>query len=84
MPNTLTAKEIAQRFDTDPRTLRKFLRADAKANSTETPGKGSRYAIEARQVKSLQRRFNAWIAQRNQNQANEAESPVDPDSPNDA
>lgn len=57
-----TPKEIAGRFGTDPRTLRKFLRSDAKANGTETPGKGSRWAIEARTLKSLQKRFNAWDA----------------------
>jgi hypothetical protein len=61
MTKVLTAKEVAQALDTDPRTLRKFLRADAKANGTETPGKGSRYAIEAKQVRSLKTRFNRWI-----------------------
>lgn len=61
---TLTPKEIAQRFDTDARTLRKFLRHEAKVNSTETPGKGSRWAIESKSVRSLQRRFNAWNAAR--------------------
>lgn len=58
---TFTAKEIAAKFETDARTLRKFLRSDARAQGTETPGKGHRYAIEARQVRSLQKRFNDWV-----------------------
>ncbi len=62
MTNTLTAKEIAAKFSTDPRTLRKFLRSDAKANDTETPGKGARYAIAAKDLRSLKTRFNAWNA----------------------
>ena len=59
---TLTAKDLAGKLDTDPRTVRKFLRSDAKQNGTDTPGKGSRYAIEAKQVRSLQKRFDAWSA----------------------
>lgn len=74
---TLTAKEIATRFNTDPRTLRKFLRNDAKVNDTETPGKGSRYAIEAKSLKSLQKRFDAWIAAKATNTPNPADSPID-------
>lgn len=61
---TLTAKEVATRFETDARTLRKFLRADAKALEAETPGKGSRYAIEAKSLRSLRKRFDAWVADR--------------------
>lgn len=65
---TLTAKEFAARVNSDGRTVRKFLRADAKANGTEAPGKGSRWTIEAKQVRSLTTRFNAWKA------ANEAKA----------
>lgn len=63
--STITAKELATRLDTDARTVRKFLRSDAAAGNAEgTPGKGSRYAIEAKQVASLKKRFNAWNAAR--------------------
>ncbi len=61
---TLTAKEVADKFGTDGRTLRKFLRKDAKDQGTETPGKGGRYQIEAKKVASLQKRFSAWDAAR--------------------
>jgi hypothetical protein len=62
---TITAKELANRLDTDPRTVRKFLRDNAKAQGGEvgkdTPGKGKRYAIEAREVASLKKGFAAWV-----------------------
>lgn len=52
--------QVAEKFETTPRTLRKFLRSpegmDAKV------GKGQRWGIEAKKVASLQKRFNAWQA----------------------
>ena len=68
MTKIITPKELAVQLDTDARTVRKFLRSDAKANGTETPGKGSRWEIEARSVRSLQKRFNAWNAARAEKQ----------------
>lgn len=59
MATMLTAKEIAQKLETTPRTLRKFLRSDEKV---ESPGKGGRYSIQANQVTALKRRFDAWVA----------------------
>lgn len=59
---TLTTTEIAADLDTTPRTLRKFLRADAKAQGNTTPGKGSRYAIEKRDMRALRSRFAKWVA----------------------
>lgn len=52
--------QVAEKLETTPRTLRKFLRADAREQGTETPGKGSRYSIEGKQLASLKKRFNAW------------------------
>lgn len=60
MTTKLTAKELAVRLDTDPRTLRKFLRTHNRANGADTPGKGSRWEIEAKQVRSLKKAFIAW------------------------
>jgi hypothetical protein len=59
---TLTVKEVAIKLDTDPRTLRKFLRSDA--STIDPVGKGARYAIEAKAVRSLTTRFKAWDAAR--------------------
>lgn len=57
---TITATELAAELGTTPREVRKFLRADAKANEGTTPGKGSRYAIEKKSVAGLRKRFAAW------------------------
>jgi len=73
---TLTTNEIAADLNTTPRTLRKFLRADAKAQGATTPGKGSRYAIEKRDMRALRTRFNKWVAA-NEAKANDAEGPAD-------
>lgn len=61
---TLSAKEVAEKFGTDARTVRKFLRKNAENDGVETPGKGGRWGIEAKKVASLQKRFDAWHAAR--------------------
>jgi predicted transcriptional regulator len=61
---TLTTKEIAEKIGTEPRTLRKFLRSEAVESGgkvgEDTPGKGGRYSIEAKEFRGLQKRFEAW------------------------
>lgn len=59
MATTLTPKEFAQKVDSDPRTVRKFLRSEIG-----TVGKGQRWAIEAKQVRSLTSKFSKWDAAR--------------------
>lgn len=58
----LNAKDIAARLDTDTRTLRKFLRSPA--SGIDPVGKGGRYNIEAKAMRSLTTRFAAWDANR--------------------
>lgn len=55
---TMTTNDAALALETDPRTLRKFLRSDA--SGLESVGKGSRYAIEKRDLRSLRTRFAKW------------------------
>ena len=57
-----TTTEVAEKFETTPRTLRKFLRADAKNREVADtlPGKGSRYAIEGRDLQAMKKRFKKW------------------------
>lgn len=57
MTATATTAELAAEFDTTPRELRKFLRAEDRG-----VGKGARYALPAtkRDIKSMRTRFNAW------------------------
>ena len=70
--STITPKEFAAKVGSDGRTVRKFLRSDAGFDSKV--GKGQRWAIEAKQVKSLTTRFNKWNEAR---QAKQDESPAD-------
>lgn len=76
----ITAKEFAAKVGTDGRTARKFLRADAKEQGTDAPGKGSRWAIEARSVKSLSKRFAAWDAARTAAESDEGSDEVEVDA----
>lgn len=55
MSTTYTPKEIALKFDTDARTVRKFLRSEVG-----TVGKGQRWAIEAKDMRSLKSKFTKW------------------------
>lgn len=64
MTKMLTPKELAEKFETDARTVRKFLRKDARDNGAETPGKGSRWEIDSKSVASLRKRFIIWSAAR--------------------
>lgn len=59
-----TTAEVASKFGTTPRTLRKFLRSNARSTGTadSLPGKGSRYALEGKALKGLQSQFAKWEA----------------------
>jgi hypothetical protein len=61
MATILSTADLAAALDTTPRTLRKFLRSDA--SGIDGVGKGSRYSIEAKQVRSLRSRFAKWAAE---------------------
>lgn len=56
-----TTASLAEAFDTTPRTLRKFLRAEGMG-----VGKGSRYSLPAskREVNALNKKFAAWVEAR--------------------
>lgn len=55
---TTTAQEFAAKVGTDGRTVRKFLRSVTPKD--EQPGKGSRWAIENRSIRSLTSQFSKW------------------------
>jgi hypothetical protein len=57
---TLNPTELADRLGTDARTARKFLRSITPKDAQ--PGKGSRWAIEAKQVTSLKSQFSKFTA----------------------
>lgn len=58
-PKTLTAREVAEAIDTDPKTLRRFLRAN---DSYANPGSGGRYSFTQKDVVPLKRAFAKWVA----------------------
>jgi hypothetical protein len=62
MTKTLTPAELAVELGTDPKTCRKFLRSSEGLD--RKVGKGHRWAIEAKQVRSLKSRFAKWEAAR--------------------
>jgi predicted transcriptional regulator len=76
---TITASELAAELGTTPREVRKFLRSDAKANDVPTPGKGSRYAIERKSVRSLAKRFAAWDEARKADAEDNSDDTVESD-----
>ena len=59
---TITVQEFATSIESTPREVRKFLRAVTPAD--EQPGKGGRWGIEKRQVRSLTKKFADWQAER--------------------
>lgn len=54
----LSPKELAAALDTDPKTVRKFLRQIIAEDNR--PGKGSRWVLSADAVPALTTRFNDW------------------------
>lgn len=62
MTATITTAQCATELATDPRTLRKFLRADARERGIESPGKGARWELkgDARSLTAMRKRFVAW------------------------
>lgn len=62
MSTTLTPTEVASEFDTDSKTLRKFLRSVTPRD--EQPGKGGRWAVPGTkaQLNKLRKQFNTWHA----------------------
>lgn len=74
----ITTAELALELDATPRDTRKFLRsADSGIASV---GKGSRYAIEKRDLRSLKTRFAKWDEAR---RAVKADNEVESDTPTD-
>jgi hypothetical protein len=61
MATILTVTDLAEKLATDPRTARKFLRSVTAKE--DQPGKGSRWAIEAKQVRSLASKFKKFEAE---------------------
>jgi hypothetical protein len=59
---TIDIATLATTLDTDARTARKFMRSITPADAQ--PGKGSRWAIEKREVAGLRKKFATYLADR--------------------
>jgi len=73
---TITVSDLALELDTDARTARKFLRSITAADAQ--PGKGSRWAIEKREVRSMKSKFTKFmIAADAAKEARKVETPAE-------
>jgi hypothetical protein len=62
-----TAKQVATRCGTDPKTMRKFFRS---SHSTIEPvGQGGRYVFAAKDLPKIQKEFKAWTTRNSLNGA---------------
>ena len=59
-----TAAQVAEKFDTTPREVRKFLRSVADPDTFPAPGRGGKWMIEGKALNSLRPKFRAYIAAR--------------------
>jgi hypothetical protein len=57
---TMTTAQAAEKLETTPRELRKFLRSITAKDAQ--PGKGSRWILEARDVTKMRKQFADWKA----------------------
>lgn len=57
---TLNTTQVAEKLETTPRELRKFLRSITEKDSQ--PGKGSRWSLEGREIPKLRKQFADWKA----------------------
>jgi hypothetical protein len=60
----ITPKVLAERLETDAKTVRKFLRSDASGVAADAPGKGGRWSIDSGQVRTMRKAFAKWNADR--------------------
>ncbi len=56
---TINVKELSEELGTTPRTARKFLRSVTPVENQ--PGKGGRWEIERKQLRSLRKQFSTFV-----------------------
>lgn len=79
---TITVTDLATELGTDARTARKFLRSITAKD--DQPGKGSRWSIEKREVRSLKSKFTKFTAAQDEARAARAEAKANDEDPTDA
>ena len=63
MADTMNTAQVAEAFETDARTLRKFLRSEL-GEGKAVVGKGKRYSFDAKTVRTLRPKYAEWVAAR--------------------
>jgi hypothetical protein len=65
---SLSTKDVASQVGTDPKTLRRFLRASVRAAGgtvgEDTPGQGGRYSFVQEDVEGIKAQFSEWLQAR--------------------
>lgn len=74
---TINIADLATELGTDPRTARKFMRSITPAESQ--PGKGGRWGIEKREVRSLKSKFAKYAADVEAKRASRNDAPEAPE-----
>lgn len=60
----VNTREVAEQFETTPKVLRQFLRADENyANA----GSGGTYDFKKAELKVMRKRFDAWLTEKEKN-----------------
>lgn len=79
MPDTFSAKQVANRIGTDAKTLRKFLRSSA--SPYEAVGQGGRYEFPKDELAAIKRSFVKWQTTKRPTTVPPKPAPkIDPDS----
>lgn len=79
---TMTVADLSTELGTDPRTARKFLRTVTPRD--EQPGKGGRWSIERKSLRSLKKQFAEYeerIAARAASRDADDDAPEGDDTP---
>ena len=71
---TITVTDLATELNTDARTARKFLRSVTPVE--DQPGKGGRWQIEKKNLRSLKKQFETFLVEHTRPQAEVAEADV--------
>ena len=68
---TINIQDFATALEANPRTVRKFLRSVTPVE--DQPGKGGRWQIEKKDLRSLKKKFETYIEEHTRPQAEVAE-----------
>ena len=71
---TINIQDLSTALEANPRTVRKFLRSVTPVENQ--PGKGGRWQIEKKDLRSLKKKFETYIEEHTRPQTEVAEADV--------